>query len=111
MTRKKVRRSPFNCLLYLGFNKGGLSRAVIPIHRTAQKGPSRKPLYIRPHTYPVPGRRQAELRLFSESSRRVLLGNRASGIRGSQQSVCRMLPLLLYLATKFPRRQAQRRIR
>src|SRR5215217_2010812 len=47
----------------------------LPIHRAAEKGSSRKPAFIHPHTYGVPGRRQAELRVFTESPGRVLLGN------------------------------------
>ena len=43
------------------------------IHRAAEKGSSRKPALIRPHTYTVPGRRRAGL--ISELPRRVLLGN------------------------------------
>src|SRR5215207_2241357 len=42
-------------------------------HRIAQKGSSRKLVFLRPHTYTVPGRRQA--RLISELPSRVLLGN------------------------------------
>src|SRR5215208_8249899 len=46
--------------------------------RTAEKAHSRKPAFIHPHTYPVPGRMTTP-RLFNELPRRVLLGNAASG--------------------------------
>ena len=43
------------------------------IHRAAEKNSSRKPAFIHPHTYTVPGRRHAGL--ISKLPRRVLLGN------------------------------------
>src|SRR5215207_2748347 len=45
-------------------------------------GSSRKLACIHPHTYKVPGRRQGSL--IPGLPRRVLLGNWASGIRGSR---------------------------
>src|SRR5215212_2375774 len=47
--------------------------------RTAEKAHSRKPAFIHPHTYPVPGSMTTP-RLFNELPRRVLLGNWASGV-------------------------------
>src|SRR5215211_1279731 len=55
-----------------------LERWVVFIHRVAEKAHSRKPAFIHPHTYTVPGRRQAGL--FSELPRRVLLGNPLSNL-------------------------------
>src|SRR5215218_9512199 len=43
------------------------------MHPASEKAHSRKPALIHPHTYKVPGRRQAGL--FSELPSRVLLGN------------------------------------
>ena len=54
------------------------------IHRDAEKGPSPKPRFIRPHTCTVPGRMVAG-RLFIKLPRRVLLGNWASAKWGSRK--------------------------
>jgi hypothetical protein len=45
----------------------------VSIHRTPERAHSRKPALIHPHTYKVPGRRQAGL--ISELPRRGLLGH------------------------------------
>src|SRR5215204_122420 len=54
-------------LVFPGSGVGG------SIHRAAERAHSRKPRFIHPHTYKVPGRRQAGL--ISELPSRVLLGN------------------------------------
>ena len=48
-------------------------RLAHSIHREPEKGNSRKPVFIHPLTYTVPGRRKAGL--FTGLPRRVLLGN------------------------------------
>ena len=47
--------------------------ALASIHPIAEKAHSRKLVFIHPHTYKVPGRRQAGL--FSELPSKVILGN------------------------------------
>ena len=73
------------------------------IHRVSEKAHSRKPIFVRPHTYTVPGSRQAGL--FSELPRRTLLGN-SEGWKGlwHQKSGLNQKPYtLLSTAKKAPK--------
>src|SRR5215208_6575709 len=78
-----------------------LPRRVLLGNSVSGKRGSRKPAFIRPHTYTMPGRRQAGL--ISELPRRVLLGNSGGMKRaGAVRPRPWLLALLCYSLRTFP---------